>query len=91
MLIYNKLYSRHDIFKHIKKKHGKDIYDIVRSFETLKTKFEKVTLDIKFIKTCKREGLIPTFANVRLSIKQQNPKRKGRISRTVMENELQTS
>ena len=62
---------------------------MVRSFENLKTKFEKVTLDIKFNKICKREGLIPTFANVRLSIKHQNLKLKKRISRIVMENELQ--
>ena len=48
-----------------------------------------MTLDIKFPKTCKREGLIPTFANVCLSIKQQNLKLKVRISRTFMENELQ--
>ena len=49
-----------------------------------------MTLDIKFIKIYKREGLIPTFANVLLSIKQYNPKLKRRISKTVMENELQT-
>ena len=57
------LYSRHDILEYIRKKHGKAIYDISRSFETLITKFVKVTLYIKFIKTCKREGLIPTFVN----------------------------
>ena len=76
--------------EYIRKKHGKDIYDIVRSFETLITKFVKVTLYIKFIKTCKREGLIPTFVNVRLSIKQHNPRLEKRISRIVMENDLQT-
>ena len=67
----------------------KDIYNIVPSFEKLKTKFEKVTSDIKSIKICKR-GLIPTFANVRLSIKQQNHKLKRCVSRIFMENELQT-
>ena len=46
-------------------------------------------LDIKFLKKWKREGLIPTFGNVRLSIKQQNPKLKRHISRTALENELQ--
>ena len=84
-----KLHPRHDIFKNKRKKHGKDIYDINRSFETLKTRFEKVTLDVKFIKTCKRECLIPTFANARLSIKQQNLKLKMRISIIFLENELQ--
>ena len=68
----------------------KDIYNIVTSFEKLKTKFEKVTSDIKSIKICKRGGLIPTFANVRLSIKQQNHKLKRCVSRIFMENELQT-
>ena len=68
----------------------KDIYNIVPSFEKLKTKFEKVTSDIKSIKICKRGGLIPTFANVRLSIKQQNHKLKRCVSRIFMENELQT-
>lgn len=39
------------------------------SFEKVKTKFEKVPLDIKFTELCKREGLIPTFAKVCKSIK----------------------
>ena len=49
-----------------------------------------MTSDIKSIKICKRGGLIPTFANVRLSIKQQNLKLKRCVSRIFMENELQT-
>ena len=48
-----------------------------------------MTSDIKSIKICKRGGLIPTFANVRLSIKQ-NLKLKRCVSRIFMENELQT-
>ena len=36
MLFAMKLYSRKDIFKHIKKKHGEVLSDIVRSFENLK-------------------------------------------------------
>ena len=67
MLFAVKLYSRKDIFKHIKKKHGKDISDIVRPFENLKTKYEKTSLHIAFIKSCKQEHLLPTFAKVRLS------------------------
>ena len=85
-----KLYSGHNIFKYIGNKHGKDIYHIVRSFEMLKRKFKKVTLDIKLVKICKREGLILTFAYLCLLIKQQKPKLKRRISRIVMENEVQT-
>ena len=84
-----KLYSRHDIFKHIRKKHGKDINSIIRSFEILKTKYQRVVLDLKFIKTCKKEELIPTFANVRLSVKHGSAKLKKRISRIIMESEMQ--
>ena len=84
-----KLYCRNDIFKHIIKKHGKDIYNMIRSFETLKTKYQKVILDLKFIKTCKKEELIPTFANVRLSLKHGSAKLKKRIIRIIMESEMQ--
>ena len=35
MLFTIKLYSHKDIFKHVKKKHGKDISNVVRSFENL--------------------------------------------------------
>ena len=49
-----------------------------------------MTLDIKFIKICKREGLIPTFIYQCLLIKQQNPKLERLISTIVMQNEVQT-
>ena len=41
------------------KKHGKYIYSIIRSLKTLKTKYQKVILDLKFIKKCKKEELVP--------------------------------
>ena len=44
MLFTIKLHSRKDVFKDIKKKHGKDISDVVRSFENLKTKYEKISI-----------------------------------------------
>ena len=84
-----KLYSRNDIFKHIRKKHGKGIYNIIGSFETLQTKYQKVILNLKFIKTCKKEELFPTFANVRLSVKHGSAKLKKRISRIIIESEMQ--
>ena len=84
-----KLYSRNDIFKHIRKKHGKGIYNIIRSFETLKIKYQKVILNLKFIKTCKKEGLFPTFANVRLSVKHGSAKLKKQIRRIIMENKME--
>ena len=49
----------------------------------------KVQADIKFIKLCKQENLIPTFANIKLSLKHSNNKLKKRIARILMETEIQ--
>ena len=62
---------------------------LVRSLENLKTKYMKVQTDIKFIKVCKQENLILTFANVKLSLQHNNNKLKKRIARIVMETEIQ--
>ena len=62
-----KLYSQKDIFKFIKRRHGQNIYNIWCPFESLKTKFEKTKLDIEYIKLCKQEHLLPTFATLRLN------------------------
>ena len=56
-----KLRSQKYIFKFIKKKHGKDISNILRSFESLKTKFEKTKLYIDYIKLSMQVPLLPTF------------------------------
>ena len=58
-----KLYSRLDIFKHIKKSMEKI---------DLKKKYKKVLLNIKFIEICKQGHLSLTFAKVQLSIKIAN-------------------
>ena len=85
LLFVIKLYAHNNIFKRIKKKRGQDILSIVRSLENLKTKYMKVQADIKLIKSCKQENLIPTFANIKLSLKYNNNKLKKRIARIVME------
>ena len=86
-----KLYSQKDIFKFIKRKHGKDIHNILLSFGSLKTKFEKTKLDIDYIKLCKQEHLLPpSFATVRLSIQTKNKKLKSHIGRIIMEHELES-
>ena len=41
----------------------------VRSWEHVKKKYSKVNQDINFIKTCRRENLIPTFEKVKIAIK----------------------
>ena len=84
-----KLYAHNSIYKYIKRKHGQDIITLVRSYESLKTKYVKLQSDIKFIKSCKKENLIPTFAKVNLSIKTANRKLKLRIARIVMESEME--
>ena len=44
--------------------------------------------DISYIKVCKKENLLPTFAKIRLSINNNNKLRK-KLTRTIMEAELQ--
>ena len=85
ILFIIKLYAKY-IFTRIKKKHGQH----VRSYESLMTKYMKVTADIKFIKLCKVEKIMPTFAKVNLTIKSGSRKLKLRIARLVMESEIQS-
>ena len=76
-------------FKYINKKHGQNIMKIVRTYESLKTKLMKVEPDIRFTKSCKKDNLIPTFANVKLAIKSGNWKIHLRIAKIIMEMEMQ--
>ena len=89
LLFIVKLYSRINIFKFIKKKHGNDIYTLVRTFENIKTRYEETLLDIKFLKICKAEHLIPRFVNIRLGTSGTNIKLKHRIACIILEDELQ--
>ena len=50
----------------------------------------RLTADITFIKLCKVEEIVPTFAKVNLSIKSGSRKLKLRIARLVMESEIQS-
>ena len=89
LLFIIKLYARSNIFKYVKKKHGQDTLIVTRTLEDLKTRLMKTEADIHFIKTCKRENIIPTCAKVKLSIKHGNKKLHSKIARLVMETELQ--
>ena len=86
ILFIIKLYSR-NIFTRIKKKLRQDVRELVRSYESLMTKYMKVTTDMKFIKFCKVEKIIPTFAKVNFSIRSGSRKLKLRIARLLMERE----
>ena len=55
----------------------------------VKTKITKLKEDIKFVKPCKQENLIPTFANVKLAIKTGKTKLKKKIARLILETKLQ--
>ena len=62
---------------------------VARDFEQKKTKFEKLDADIVFIKLCKKEQLIPTFAKVNIYIRNGTYKLNREIADLVMETELQ--
>lgn len=49
----------------------------------------KALADIKFIKSCKTENVIPTFAKRKLLLKHSSYKLKLQIARLVMETEMQ--
>ena len=52
-------------------------------------KYSKVNQDINFIKTCRRENLIPTFAKVKIAIKINNDKLKKKLARVILDTKLQ--
>ena len=52
-------------------------------------KYQKVVLDLAFIKICKKEELILTFAKLDLSVIHGSPKLKKRINRIIMESDMQ--
>ena len=89
ILFIIKLYARNNIFKNIQKKHEHDLVKVVTDFEQKKTKLQKLVVDIAFIKLCKKEQLIPTFAKVNVSIQNDTYKLKRKIARLVMETVLQ--
>lgn len=59
-------------WQHVKKEHGQVALTVARMLEDLKIRVMKTEADIHFIKTCKREKIIQTFAKVKLSIKHGN-------------------
>ena len=89
LLFIIKLYAGNDIFKYVKRKHGQDIIVIIRSLEKKQRKFMKVSADIKYIRTCKKKRLTPTFAKVNISLKKDSFKLKWKIATLIMETEMQ--
>ena len=65
------------------------VLENVRSIEKIKHKWFKIIKDINFIKTCKKEDLLPTFAKVKLAIKSGNKKIQQKIATITLNTELQ--
>ena len=84
-----KLLARLSIFEYIEKKHGRLVLENIRSLEKAKRKWFKISKNINFIKTCKTENLLPTFAKVKLVIKSGNKKIQRKITRIIMNTESQ--
>ena len=84
-----KLSAQVNIFKHIERKHGREILENLRTLERLKRKWCKINKDIKFTKLCKKEDRIPTFAKVKLAIKSGNVKLQQKLASIIMETEMQ--
>ena len=84
-----KILSQVNIFKHIERKHRRQILKNVITLERPKGKWYKINKDIKFIKLCKKEYLIPTFAKVKLAIKSGNIKIQQKLARIIMEPVMQ--
>ena len=63
---------------------------VIRDIEQKKTKFEKLVANSAYIKLCKKEQLIPTFAKVNVSIRNATYKLKRKIARLVTDTELQS-
>ena len=55
----------------------------------MKHKWLQISEDINFIKTCKKEDLLPTFPKVKLAIKSGNNKIHQKKARIIMNIELQ--
>ena len=89
LLLAIKLLARLNIFKYIEKKHERLVLENVRSLEKIKRKWFKISEDINFIQTCKKEDLLPTFAKVKLVIKSGNKRIQQKIARIIMNTELQ--
>ena len=62
---------------------------VIRSLEKLETKFTKVSTDIRYIRTCEKEQLIPTFARVNISLKDVSFKLRKKIATIIIEAEIQ--
>ena len=62
------IYAQKNIFQYITEKYGQETTTLSRAIEKNRTKLKKIKCDLKFLATCKRNKLIPTFAKPKISI-----------------------
>ena len=62
--------------------------NVVREYEWLLEKSMKSAADIKLIKLCKKEFLVPIFANFKLANRSVNMKLKLKLPQIIMEAEF---
>ena len=84
-----KILSRKPLFTYIREKHGTETLRQCRTFEKTVLKYEKTLYDLRFLLKCKKEGLIPTFAQPKVSIEGGARLRK-RIADLIIKTELKT-
>ena len=82
-----KLYAHKNIFQFITEKYGQDTTTLSRSIEKKRTKLKKISSDLRFLTTCKRNKLIPTFAKPKISI-NVNYSVKWKIATTIIDAEM---
>ena len=85
LLVAMKLLAQINSSKYIEKKHGRLVLENVRSLDKIKRKYK----DINLIKTYQKEDRKPTFAKVKLAIKSGNKKIQQKMTRIIMNTELQ--
>ena len=83
ILFIVKLYAGISIFKRLKK-HGQDIYKLSKTLENQISQHR-----ISFIKQCKKENIIPTFAKINVAIRHGTYELEKKIAHTVMVTGLQ--
>ena len=82
-----KLYALRNIFEFISEKYGQAATKLARKIEKNRTKLKKIRCDIRFLTTCKRNKLIPTFAKPKIAIKI-NRSIENKIASTIIETEI---
>ena len=87
ILFILKLYARRNIFKLIYGKYGPNMLKIVRSYETVRKKIEKIKCDINFLLKCKKNNIFPTFVKPKFAI-TVNKKIKCKIHKLLLETKI---